>query len=69
MAQVAVSVMGVHGEPVVDERFNPSREKTHAELVARGITVVRISWRQITREGVATAALLAVALARAVERR
>jgi len=45
-------------------RFERDRRKD-AELVAAGLTVLRLSWRQITQEGLATAVRLGQALARA----
>jgi len=45
-------------------RFEGDRRKD-AWLLAAGITVVRLSWRQITREAMATAVQLGQALARA----
>lgn len=48
-------------------RFDGDRRRD-ARLLAQGITVLRLSWRQITQEAVATGAQLAVALCRAESR-
>jgi very-short-patch-repair endonuclease len=45
-------------------RFEGDRHRD-ADLVAAGLTVVRLSWRQVTEEAVATAVRLGQALARA----
>jgi len=48
-------------------RFEGDRRKD-ADLVAGGLTVLHLSWRQITEEAMATAVRLGLALARARER-
>jgi len=63
-ARIAVEVDGF--------RYHSSRQhfegdrRRDAELVAAGITVLRLSWQQVTDERVATAVKLGQALARAV---
>ncbi len=62
-ARIAVEVDGFRYH-TTRQRFEGDRRKD-SELVAAGITVLRLSWRQITDERVATAVKIGQALARA----
>ena len=66
-AGIAVEVDGF-GYHSSRPRFEGDRRKD-AELLAAGITVLRLTWRQITQEPLATAVQLGQALARAGGRR
>ena len=65
-ARIAVEVDGFRYHSS-RPRFEGDRRKD-AQLVAAGLTVFRVSWRQITREALATAVQLGQALARAANR-
>lgn len=65
--RIAVEVDGF-GHHASRPRFEGDRRKD-AWLLARGITVFRLSWRQIVNEAVATAVQVGQALARAAEGR
>lgn len=65
-ARIAVEVDGFRYHST-RERFESDRRRD-AELVAAGLTVLRLSWRQVTDERVATAVKIGQALVRAGSR-
>jgi len=66
-ARIAVEVDGFRYHST-RPRFEGDRRRD-AELVAAGLTVLRLAWRQVTAERVATAVKLGQALARAGSRK
>ena len=64
-ARIAVEVDGFRYHSA-RQRFEGDRRRD-ADLVAAGLTVLRLSWRQVTDERVATAVRLGQALARALK--